>query len=75
MNEPREIDETAGILEVVVDGARCQGHNRCMAVCPEVFEADEFGYSVVKMPRVGPELAERVRLAEANCPERAIAVT
>jgi ferredoxin len=75
MSEPREIDETAAVLEVVVDGAKCQGHNRCMAVCPEVFEADELGYSVVKLPRVGPELAERVRLAEANCPERAITVT
>ena len=63
------------MLEVVVDGAKCQGHNRCMVTCPEVFEADEFGYSVVKMPRVGPELAEKVRLAEANCPERAITVS
>jgi ferredoxin len=62
------------ILRVSVDGAKCQGHNRCMAVCPEVFEADEFGYSVVKMPSVGPELADRVRLAEANCPERAVIV-
>jgi ferredoxin len=75
MSEPGEIEETARMLEVVVDGAKCQGHNRCMAACPEVFEADEFGYSVVKMPRVGPELADRVRLAEANCPERAITVT
>jgi ferredoxin len=65
----------ARILEVSVDGAKCQGHNRCMALCPEVFEADEFGYSVVKRPHVDPELAEKVRLAEANCPERAITVT
>jgi ferredoxin len=68
------VDETP-MLEVVVDGAKCQGHNRCMAACPEVFEADEFGYAVVKTPRVGPELAEGVHLAEANCPERAITVS
>ena len=70
-------DETSaanGTVGVSVDGAKCQGHNRCMAVCPEVFEADEFGYAVVSMPRVGPDLAEKARLAEANCPERAITV-
>lgn len=64
-----------GMLQVAVDPERCQGHNRCMALCPEVFEADEFGYSVVTQPRVGLALAEKVRLAEANCPERAISVT
>lgn len=62
------------LLHVSVDGGRCQGHNRCIALCPEVFEADELGYSVVKMPLVGRELEEKVRLAEANCPERAITV-
>jgi ferredoxin len=41
-------------------------------ICPEVFETDEFGFSVVKLPEVGPELNEKVRLAEANCPEEAI---
>lgn len=66
---------TGRVLRVAVDGRTCQGHNRCMALCPEVFEADEFGYSVVRMPRVGRELEEKVRLAEANCPERAITVT
>jgi ferredoxin len=65
---------TERVLHVAVDGRRCQGHNRCMALCPEVFEADELGYSVVKVPTVGPDLAEKVRLAEQNCPERAISV-
>jgi ferredoxin len=64
-----------GTLQVRVDGQRCQGHNRCVVACPEVFEADELGYSVVKHPKVGPQLAEKVRLAEANCPENAISVT
>ena len=59
---------------VEVDGERCQGHNRCVIACPEVFESDEFGYSVVKMPEVSPELEPQVRLAEADCPENAITV-
>jgi ferredoxin len=62
-------------VSVRVDGEKCQGHNRCIAICPEVFEADELGYAVVRLDRVGPDLADKVRLAEANCPERAIAVT
>lgn len=64
-----------GPLRVEVDGARCQGHNRCIAICPEVFEADELGYSIVIQPEVGYELSERARLAESNCPENAISVT
>lgn len=61
-------------LQVEVDGQRCQGHNRCMVACPEVFEADEYGYALVKVHEVGPELEGRVRLAEADCPEDAITV-
>ncbi len=66
--------EGGRVLQVHVDGQRCQGHNRCVAICPEVFDTDELGYSLVKQREVGPELEERVRLAEANCPENAISV-
>jgi ferredoxin len=66
---------TGPSLQVEVDGRKCQGHNRCMALCPEVFEADEFGYSIVKRPEIGAELEEKARLAEQNCPEHAITVT
>ena len=66
---------TGRTLHVEVDGRKCQGHNRCMTLCPSVFEADEYGYSVVKVPDIGPELEEKARLAEQNCPERAISVT
>lgn len=62
-------------MHVEVDPERCQGHNRCVVICPEVFEADEYGYSVVKVTDVGPALRDKVRLAEANCPEKAIGLT
>ena len=71
----RSGEQVDNAVQVAVDPDKCQGHNRCMALCPEVFEADEYGYSVVTSPVVGPELLERVRLAEANCPERAITVS
>ena len=69
--------DTAGVepvLRVEVNGRLCQGHNRCVALCPEVFDTDEYGYSVVTRPEVGSDLAEKVRLAEQNCPENAISI-
>ena len=34
---------TAKVLRVRVDRERCQGHARCFALAPELFELDEFG--------------------------------
>jgi ferredoxin len=31
------------ILKVRVDRERCQGHARCFALAPELFELDQFG--------------------------------
>ncbi|MGQ0654392.1 MAG: ferredoxin [Betaproteobacteria bacterium] len=64
------------ILRVSVDGARCQGHNRCCALAPELFEADELGNSRVKGDgTVPPELEAKARLALANCPEHAVRIS
>ncbi len=58
---------------IQVDAERCQGHNRCHAIAPELFEIDDYGSSCAKGDgRVAPELEEKARLAIANCPERAI---
>ncbi|GMV21641.1 MAG: ferredoxin [Acidimicrobiia bacterium] len=62
-------------MKVRVDSQRCQGQNRCYALLPEVFDVDEFGQAhVVFDGPVPEELQSRVRLAAANCPERAITV-
>ncbi|MFN8635164.1 MAG: ferredoxin [Chloroflexota bacterium] len=62
-------------LKVAVDRERCQGHNRCYAVAPELFEIDDLGYSrEVGDGTVPPDLAEKARLAVANCPEEAISI-
>jgi ferredoxin len=59
-----------------VDPARCQGHARCLAFAPDVFEFDDEGYSFVPEDRSRyAELPDDVRQAVANCPERAIFVT
>jgi ferredoxin len=62
-------------MRVRVDTEKCQGHNRCFVVAGELFELDDFGYShELNDGVVPPELAEKARLAVANCPERAISL-
>ena len=62
-------------LRVHVDPERCQGHNRCYAIAPELFELDDLGNArEVADGLVPPELQDKARLAVANCPEEAISV-
>jgi ferredoxin len=62
-------------VKVWVDPEKCQGHNRCYALAPELFDVDEYGQAVVRGDgEVSPELEEKARLAVANCPEYAITV-
>ena len=61
------------VLRVRVDSERCQGHNRCCSLAPELFEADELGNARVKGDGVvSAALQAKARLAVANCPERAV---
>ena len=67
---------TVGAMRVAVDGEKCQGHNRCYALAPELFDVDDYGQSVVIGDgTVPPELVEKARLAVANCPEYAISIS
>ena len=51
----------------------CQGHNRCYAIAPELFDVDDLGYAHELNDGVVPaEHEEQARLAVANCPEHAI---
>lgn len=61
------------VLRVRVDSDRCQGHNRCCALAPELFEADDLGNARVKGDgSVPPRLEAKAKLAVANCPEHAV---
>jgi len=63
-------------MRVHVDPDRCQGHNRCYALAPELFEVDDLGMaSAVGDGTVPPELEEKARLAVANCPEFAVSIS
>ena len=58
-------------LEVIPD--RCQAHNRCRALAPELIEIDEQGFAQVRGGGLVPAaLAEKARLAVRNCPEFAL---
>ena len=62
-------------MYVVVDAEKCQGHNRCYAIAPELFDVDDYGQAVVIGDgTVTGELEEKARLAVANCPEFAISL-
>jgi ferredoxin len=60
-------------MRVRVEAERCQGHNRCCAVAPELFEADELGNGKVRGDGIVPaSLEAKARLAMKNCPEHAV---
>ena len=62
-------------MRVRVDPDACQGHNRCYALAPELFDVDDLGYAHERDGGQVPEgLEEKARLAAANCPEYAITV-
>ncbi len=64
------------ILRLHVDPDKCQGHNRCRAIVPELFVYDGFGSALAAGDGlVPPDLAGKARLASANCPEYAIRLT
>jgi ferredoxin len=62
-------------LRLRVDPEKCQGHNRCKALAPELFELDELGNARAKRDgRVPEALIDKAYLAKSNCPEFAISI-
>jgi ferredoxin len=63
-------------FRVHVDPDKCQGHNRCYSIAPELFEIDDLGMANEKGDGVVPDsLVPKARRAEANCPEFAITIS
>ena len=62
-------------MRIKVDPEICQGHNRCCALAPELFDVDDFGTAHALNDGVVPEeLKDKAKLAIDNCPEFAISV-
>lgn len=61
-------------MRVKIDSKGCQGHNRCVAVAPDIFEPDDEGLALLKQDPIVPEQEDPARRAALACPERAITV-
>jgi ferredoxin len=62
-------------MKIRVDPDKCQGHSRCFAIAPDLFDIDDYGQSSLRGDPDGTVPADRedvARLAIANCPEYAI---
>jgi ferredoxin len=65
----------SGKLKIHVDSDKCQGHARCKALAPELFDLDDFGNAHERGDGVVPaDQEDKAWLARANCPEIAIKV-
>ena len=63
-------------MKVQIDSTLCQGHGRCYDLAPDLFGDDDEGFGIVLGDGIVPPAKEQeARLAAANCPERAIALT
>ena len=62
-------------MRITVDADKCQGHNRCSALAPDLFDIDELGYASARHEgRVPAGQEANAELAVANCPEYAISI-
>jgi ferredoxin len=63
-------------LKVHVDPDKCQGHNRCYTLAPELFDVDDLGTSSERGDGTVPDgLVDKAHRAVANCPEFAISIS
>lgn len=62
-------------MKVHVDPEKCQGHNRCYALAPELFDVDDLGFATERDDGTVPAgMEDKARLAASNCPEYAITI-
>ena len=61
-------------MKVIVQAGRCQGHARCLAEGPDVYELDDLGYNTTGVDQVPDHLREQARRGAIACPERALTV-
>lgn len=59
-------------MRVVLDPERCQGHGRCYALAPDLFDSDDLGHCVVLVDEVPEDKEADARNGAENCPEQAL---
>lgn len=65
-------------MRITLDSDKCQGHGRCYALAPTLFDTDDEGFAVLLVDSPEDTLSSGqegvARLAADNCPEYAIQV-
>lgn len=62
-------------MKIKVDSERCQGHNRCCVLAPELFDVDSMGMACALNDGLVPAgLEDKARACADNCPEYAIEI-
>jgi len=61
-------------MKVQIDSNLCSGSGVCIEACPEVFDLNEQGETVVKCDQVPSECAQACIEASEKCPSGAIKV-
>ena len=62
-------------MKIHFEREKCQGHGRCYALAPSLFDCDDEGYALVREAgELDAAQAAVARLAADNCPEFAITV-
>ena len=63
-------------MKITLDSEKCQGHGRCYALAPDLFDSDDEGYAILLVADgvVPAGMEEAATLAADNCPEFAITV-
>jgi len=59
-------------MEVRVDRDLCEGHARCAALVPDVFDLDDEDELVILQPEPPEEMRESIEQAVASCPKTAL---
>jgi ferredoxin len=61
-------------MKVCVDANLCESTGVCADTCPEIFELDDQGMTIVKSEQVPPQLEQTCKEAAGNCPTGAISI-
>jgi ferredoxin len=60
------------MLTIRVKEGWCEGHGRCAATAPQMFEVGDDDHVRILVPNPGPELVDLARRAVAACPRTAL---
>lgn len=61
-------------MKVELNHDLCQGHGRCAALAPDLFELDDYGYVATSSQEIAAGLEDAARVGAKACPERVITV-